>query len=195
MSFYSLNLETSFSKDKTSVVQLEAKSSKELKAGVNNSVAPTKFFLTKQTKTSPKKLQKETILTSHVFKGSLKDTINTVAHLRTILKKQSLEKAIEHFKSLYEGQKYIAYKKHLRGVSHHHGLGPSRRPLKTYLYMIQVLKNFRADVNRLPQSKISRIIVNITNNYHLGGGISKGLGRIYRKDNRRCYLKFYINHQ
>lgn len=144
-------------------------------------------------KLSSKRTAKKQIKT-HPFKGSLKDLINTVAHLRTIMKKKDSSAVIQHFEDLFKKQKYIAYKKHLGGVCHHKSLGPSRRPLKTYRYIIEVMKNLKTDIERLKNRFISRIIVNISTKNRLGGVISKSHNMMYRKDSRRGYLTFFIEY-
>lgn len=132
--------------------------------------------------------------TTPVFKGSIKDLINTVAHLRQMIKTKDTATLIDHFKDLLVNQKYIKFKKHLRGVSHHCGLGPSRRPLLTYKYLIMVLKNLKTDIQNLKDRKISRVIVNISNKKRLGGVISKSHNRMYKKDSRKSYLSFFISY-
>lgn len=133
---------------------------------------------------------------THLFRGSIKDLINTVAHLRKVLKtKKDFEPSLLHFEDLFKKQKYIRYKKHLRGVSHHCGLGPSRRPLLTYKYIIEVLKNLKTDIGNLKEAKISRVIVNIDTAHKLGGVITKSHNRMYRKDGRKSYLTFFVNYQ
>lgn len=140
-----------------------------------------------------KKAVEEKVLTSHIFKGSRKDLINVAKELKEKLRKKNIEETSDYFKDLLKNQKYIKYKKHLGGCAHHCGLGPSRRPLKTYNYVIEVLKNLKQDYNNLTKNYfLNRVIVNLDTSKRLGGVISCGRSVVFRKDSRTAYLKFYF---
>lgn len=146
--------------------------------------------------TEIKQIQKLKSFKTHSFKGSIKDLVNVVAKLKLILKKNaSFDLALDRFKEMIEKNHYISYKKHVKGLSHHVGLGPSRRPILTYKYIVEVLKNLKTDISKLNNYKVSRIILNITNNHRLGGFITKSRGRAYSKDSRRANLVFFINYE
>jgi len=138
---------------------------------------------------------KTKILTSHLFKGSRKDLINVVLYLKKELKLNSYKKVMSQIKEKIDKNYYISYKKHLSGVNHHKNLGPARRPKKTYIYIYEVLKNFRWEFSNLKNYSLSRIIINYSNKKRLGGAIIKSRGRAYPKDNRQFYLKFFINYE
>ena len=135
------------------------------------------------------------VLASHLFKGSRKDLINVIAQIRKVLRTKNYLDTMAHLKLLIENEWYISYKKHLGGIAHHRNLGPSARPKKTYLYVYEVLKNFRWEMCNLKNAKVSRIIINYNNTRHLGGAIMRSRGQSYAKDSRQFYLKFFVHHE
>ena len=96
---------------------------------------------------------------------------------------QGYDKTLEHFKQLFRKQHYIKYFKHLRGVSHHTNLGPSRRPLKTYQFIIETLKNQSHFFKEHSKYELKRVILLNGSRQRLGL-ITKSRNRAYSKRGR-----------
>ena len=159
-------------------------------------VIDTQKIRVKSIKKNPLVVNPKTkILVSHLFKGSRKDLINVIAHIRKVLRTKNYLDTMAHLKLMIENKWYIPYKKHLGGIAHHGNLGPSARPNKTYLYVYEVLKNFRWEMCNLKNAKISRIIINYNNTRHLGGAIMRSRCQSFAKDSRQFYLKFFVYHE
>ena len=99
---------------------------------------------------------------------------------------KGLEDTITHFQKCLKDQVYIPYKKHVSGLSHHCGLGPSRRPLKCYKHVIEFLKGVRGAFKYLEQNrrelKIRHVLIN-TSTKRLPKGVRKGSrGRRHPED-------------
>ena len=121
---------------------------------------------------------------------SKKDLLACSKVLKKVLP-NGLEKAIEHFKTLILKNTYIPYQKHLTGLSHHAGLGPSRRPVKCYKYVVSYLKNLRGALNNLKYT-LEGVLINETTNKRNIGVIRCARGRRYRKDARNYNLFLQI---
>lgn len=102
-----------------------------------------------------------------------------------------LEKTITHFQDLRDNFTYIPYTKHLKGLSHHCNLGPSRRPIKCYKYIIEVLKNLRGELNLIESHKLNHVIIN-TSSKGPKGARKCGRGRRYPEDSLKHRLLFVL---
>ena len=104
------------------------------------------------------------LLKGPVFKGKHKDLVNVLSQLQSIITKEYIF-VLTHFQNLLLRKGYIKYSKHLGGVSHHKSLGPASRPLKTYTYIIQVLKNLRPQLIKIDKKKYNiETVLNLTGN-------------------------------
>ena len=102
-----------------------------------------------------------------IYKGSSFDKRKILVNLAYELKKvissenTTYQKVLKHFEDLKQKQKYISYKKHLGGLAHHNNLGPSKRPLKGYGYVIQFLRSRKELIKNIlaKKSKIEVLVL------------------------------------
>jgi hypothetical protein len=123
------------------------------------------------------------LLKSPSFKGSKKDLVNVAMELKNKMSSRGYERTLEHFKELFRKQHYIRYTKHLSGVSHHKNLGPSRRPLKTYKFIIETLKNQAYFFKANTEYDLKRVLVLNGSRQRLGL-IRRARNRAYSKRGR-----------
>lgn len=98
------------------------------------------------------------------------------------LNSSSLEQTITHFQTLKSKFQYIPYSKHLKGLSHHSNLGPSRRPVKCYNYVIEVLKGMRGAFSTYESKPVINHVLINTSAKGPKGARKGGRGRRFPED-------------
>ena len=108
------------------------------------------------------------------------------------LNNKGLEDTIKYFEKLLNNFEYIPYRKHLKGLSHHSNLGPSRRPIKCYKYIIEVLKGMRGVLSSRKDLVVSHVLIN-TSGKGPKGVRKGGRGRRYLEDSLRHRITLVLN--
>ena len=123
-----------------------------------------------------------------------KDLVACAKVLINKLRKKGLEDTLKVFENYIKNNQYIPYTKHLRGLAHHQGLGPARRPLKTYKYVIEFLKGLRGVIEKVEKSEsFSYLEVLINQRSRRKGILLKSKGRAYLKDKKQFNLILKVN--
>lgn len=121
---------------------------------------------------------------------SRKDLVAVARFLKRILKKYGIEHTINTFKDYLRNQRYI--KTYTYGA-HHSGLGPSRRPLKVYSYVIKNLTKILKDVVKKERS-LKLIGVKCLSTCKYRGGIRRyAKGRANSENSRNYYMCLFYN--
>ena len=131
---------------------------------------------------------KQTIIRTPLEDISRKDLLQVCPILKKKLNKGTLQYTIDCFQKYLKNKTYVKYQSHLGGISHHSKLGPARRPLKIYRYLIQSLKGLKETFNNLKKPyQVERVLINSTG-YLRGGIIRASRGRAFMKKRKQYNL-------